>query len=442
MAANKAADLHAVDAASMHAYLVNVADTLRNAVVPELQGKALARANECITVLTRLAARATAPHAVASAALRELQALDSAAQAGVSAVALDGAALDAEEEEYAKVAASLVPTESGALRSFDKARFQAWLRSSALGAPELSISDSNVLQGGRSKLTVRLRQQGSNKLPEAFILRQDWASSVTGTSVAPEFEILRRVHDAGIRVPEPLLLEAGSEAMGSPFLLVSALQGVQSGDLFEPPASAALGLQVAEQLGRLHAMGDAPFVGLPGVVQRGFGLDMLRAELASYRAVIAQFGETSLSIDRAIDWLAQNLEQVSGQRTLVHGDLGFHNFLVDGERLVALLDWELAHLGHPAEDLGYIRGWVEKMLPWSQFLQAYHAAGGPDSGAFAIDFYTLWGGVRLYALLLQARAAIVGGHLRDCEIALCCAHLIPVLVHRLSRQLRAILAPA
>ena len=426
----------------MRAYLVNVADTLRNAVVPELQGKALARANECITVLTRLAARATAPHTAAANALQQLQTLDAATQLSAAGVALDGRALDAEEAEYASVAASLVPAASGALRSFDQARFQDWLRSSALGTQGLNLTDSNVLQGGRSKLTVRLRQRGSDRLPESFILRQDWASSVTGTSVAPEFEILRRVHAAGIRVPEPLLLEAGTEAMGSPFLLVSALKGVQNGDLFEPPASETLGLQVAEQLGRLHGMGDAPFIGLPGVVQRGFGRELLRAELESYRAVIAQFGEPSLSIDMAIAWIERHLERVSGMSCLVHGDLGFHNFLVDGERLVALLDWELAHLGHPAEDLGYIRGWVEKMLPWSRFLDAYHAAGGPDSGTFAIDFYTLWGGVRLYALLLQARAAIVGGHLRDCEIALCCAHLIPVLVHRLSQQLRAILAAA
>lgn len=437
---SKTNDVHSLDAPALRAYLVNVADTLRNAVLPDLQGKSLARANECITVLTRLAARATAPHAQAAAALGELATLDRKTVAAPTRAALDGAALDAEEAEYAAVAASLVPTASGALRRFDQERFQSWLRASELGGAAVTITGSNVLQGGRSKLTVRLAQTGAARLPAQFVLRQDWASSVTGTSVVPEFEILRRVHKAGIRVPEPLLLEAGTEAMGSPFLLVGAVIGTQVGDLFDPPPSEALGLQLAEQLGRLHGMGDAPFVGLPGVVERGYSVEQLRTELASYRAVMAQFGEASVTVDLAVDWLERHLERVRGARTLVHGDLGFHNFLVDGQSLTALLDWELAHLGHPAEDLGYIRGWVEKMLPWEQFLTAYHRAGAPDSGPFAIDFYTLWGGVRLYALLLQARAAIVGGHLRDCEIALCCAHLIPVLLHRMSRQLREILA--
>ncbi len=437
---SQTANVHALDARALRAYLVNVADTLRNAVVPELQGKSLARANECITVLTRLAARATAPHAEAVAALRELAALDETVCASKSAAALDGAALDAEESEYAAVADSLIPTASAALRHFDQTRFQVWLRASKVGGAGVSVTSSNVLQGGRSKLTVLLSQNGAVGLPDKLVLRQDWASSVTGTSVAPEFEILKRVHAAGIRVPEPLLLEAGPEAMGSPFLLVGALPGMQVGDLFDPPMSEALGLQLAEQLGRLHSMGDAPFVGLPGVSQRSFSTEQLRTELVSYRAVIGQFGEPSVTVDLAMDWIERKLSQVRGVRTLVHGDLGFHNFLVEGSHLMGLLDWELAHLGHPAEDLGYIRAWVEKMLPWDQFLAAYHRAGAPDSGAFAIDFYTLWGGVRLYALLLQARAAIVGGQLRDCEIALCCAHLIPVLLHRMSRQLRAILA--
>lgn len=434
------ANVHSLDAKSLRAYLVNVADTLRNAVTPELQGKSLARANECVTVLTRLAARATAPHGEAVAAQRELAALAGAARGSAVAAALDGAALDAEEAEFSAVADSLIPAASGALRHFDQARLQAWLRASPAGGADLSITSSNVLQGGRSKLTVLLSQSGAAGLPDKLVLRQDWASSVTGTSVAPEFEILKRVHAAGIRVPEPLLLEAGSEAMGSPFLLVGALRGAQVGDLFDPPASEALGLQLAEQLGRFHGMGDMPFVGLPGVIERGYSTGQLSAELTSYRAVISQFGESSVTVDLAMDWIERHLEQVRGVRTLVHGDLGFHNFLVESDRLTGLLDWELAHLGHPAEDLGYIRGWVEKMLPWERYLAAYHAAGGPDSGPFAIDFYTLWGGVRLYALLLQARAAIVGGHLRDCEIALCCAHLIPVLLHRMSRQLRAILA--
>lgn len=437
---NKTANVHSLDAQSLRAYLVNVADTLRNAVVPDLQGKSLARANECITVLTRLAARATAPHGEAAAALRELSALDAKAHVSSPAAALDGAALDAEEAEYAAVAASLIPAASGALRHFDQTRFQSWLRSSSVGGAAVSITGSNVLQGGRSKLTVLLNQTGATGLPGKLVLRQDWASSVTGTSVAPEFEVLKRVHAAGIRVPEPLLLEAGTEAMGSPFLLVGAVPGAQVGDLFDPPASETLGLQLAEQLGRFHGMGDTPFVGLPGVVERGYSTEQLRTELASYRAVIAQFGEASVTVDLALDWIERHYEQVRGTRTLVHGDLGFHNFLVNGDTLSALLDWELVHLGHPAEDLGYIRGWVEKMLPWEKFLAAYHRAGAPDSGAFAVDFYTLWGGVRLYALLLQARAAIVGGHLRDCEIALCCAHLIPVLLHRMSKQLRAILA--
>ena len=64
------------------------------------------------------------------------------------------------------------------------------------------------------------------------------------------------------------------------------------------------------------------------------------------------------------------------QQALVHGDYNFHNLLFDGDRLSAVLDWELSHVGHPAEDLGYIKQTAEQSVAWEDFMAAYRDEGG------------------------------------------------------------------
>lgn len=435
---SKAPNVSVVQPADARHYLINAAETLAKAVVPHTQGKAQERAKEIVTLIARVAARLTAPNEAARASLEALAATGGAGNA--RAVLLDGAALDAEEQETLKILASFEAPQA-TQRSFDPARLQAFLRGHALGAPNLVVTDSLPLQGGRSKLTVKASQTGSTQLPGSFILRQDWASSVVGTSVVPEFEILKRMHGAGLRVPKPLLLEAGSEAMGAPFIVVGCIDGKAEGDIFDPPPSEALACDVATQLGQLHGMGTAPFEGLPGIVPRASTAEQLRAELATYKAVIVQFGEPSATVEAALAWAESAIGDFPGARSLVHGDLGFHNFLVHRGELSALLDWELAHLGNPAEDLGYARPWVERMIGWDRFLAVYREAGGAAIDPNVIDFFSVWGSLRLYFMLLQARAAIVSGMLRDFEITMCSAHFIPYVLNRISRDMRKILGP-
>jgi aminoglycoside phosphotransferase (APT) family kinase protein len=64
--------------------------------------------------------------------------------------------------------------------------------------------------------------------------------------------------------------------------------------------------------------------------------------------------------------------------TVVHGDSGPYNFLVDSDRLTAVLDWEFAHVGDPAEDLGIARVYAEDVMDWREFLDIYASAGGPE----------------------------------------------------------------
>ena len=76
--------------------------------------------------------------------------------------------------------------------------------------------------------------------------------------------------------------------------------------------------------------------------------------------------------------------------TLVHADYDLRNVLFEGGRLSVILDFELAHLGHPAEDLGYLRNDIEPLMPWPEFLAAYRAAGGPVVRDELVRYFQIW----------------------------------------------------
>lgn len=419
------------DGPLLRAFLLNVAEAIDGTLAPELGGSARNRAGECVGILRRAAlgleADAAAP-------------VPAGAGQTWDAVQAEGAALDRLERRVRDASApDAAPAPS---RSFDRERFERYLQQHAMGGPSLRLTECRLLAGGRSKQTVLLGLQGATGLPEQCVVRQDWASAVTGTSVVSEFSLLQQLHGAGLRVPQPLLLERSAAVMGGAFLLVTRMPGGPRGDIFNPAPASPMALQLAAQLARLHRLPVETFSEL-GVPTEAVTLPQLRSGLQGFAATCRQLGTPSHTIEGAIAWLESRIEQVRPALALVHNDLGCHNFLLEGDDLAAILDWELAHIGNPAADLGYVRDWVCKIIPWARFMAAYREAGGPAVDPLTLDFYTLWCGVRLYCLLLQARAGVAAGLVRDTEITFAVAEFLPMLLHRISRELRAVLdAPA
>ena len=421
------------DQGMVRSCLLNVIEAINGVLLPELSGSAKARAGECVTILQRAALSLGGIDGTIAA-----DGQDSAASHSWKALAaFEGALLDA-SEAAADAAGRSGPATAGSGRSFDAEKFESYLRHHPLGGGEASVIASRQLSGGRSKQTILVSLEGARGLPSSVVVRQDWSSAVTGTSVVSEYALLRRVFDAGLRVPQPLLLEKSADALGGPFLVVTPMPGGAQGDIFNPPRSEGLALQLAEQLAKLHQLSTDAFSEL-GVPIEAYSREQLHAGLQGFRALIGKLGAPCRTIDIAMDWLQQNIDKVSGGRAMLHNDLGFHNFLVDGEELTAILDWELAHIGNPAADLGYVRDWISQMIPWGRFMEAYRSAGGPQIDQPTLDFYTLWCGVRLYSLLLQARAGVAMGMVKDTEITYAVAQFLPKLLHRISRELRLIL---
>ncbi len=415
-------------------YLINVAETLNNLVIPHLEGTSRARANDCLRIVSRL---------VSNSELSDKSVELLACEAGdaISEALIEGAAIENANEEGVQYLQSIKATVPVASRSFDHLQLETYLRRHPLGGDKVRITQSRLLVGGRSKITVLVSQQGATGLPEDFVLRQDWANSPTGKAVEIEFELLKRLHSAGVLVPKPLLLERSKEVAGNPFMIVSRQPGAPSGDHFMSlPSSERPLMQLAEQLGLIHGMETAEFERMEGIVETNYKPEQMRANLAAYAATIAKH-DTAKSplLDQTIQWLDRNADRVAtAPRTLVHGDFGFHNSLVDGDDLSVILDWELVHLGNPCYDLGYLRHSVTDNAVWARFMEHYRSGGGPDFDPEFVDYYTLYTGIWYHQIQLHTRNFLLTGVVHDMEISALCADFAPMVLASISRTLKRV----
>jgi aminoglycoside phosphotransferase (APT) family kinase protein len=113
----------------------------------------------------------------------------------------------------------------------------------------------------------------------------------------------------------------------------------------EPPPD--LPLQLAEELARIHAIPAELLPFLPA----GTLWDALYADLDAVE-------EPHPAIEYGLAWCRERLP-LERPRVVSHGDFRLGNFVVDRNGLVAVLDWEFAHVSDPAEDLAwpFVRAW-------------------------------------------------------------------------------------
>ncbi len=156
------------------------------------------------------------------------------------------------------------------------------------------------------------------------------------------------------------------------------------------------------------ARGRAPHAGrsLAGAAGRGSARAAARAARAPRRA--ASRPSSSPSARSAATGRRP-------RRTLVHGDFRMGNLMVDGERVTGVLDWELAHIGDPVEDLGWlcVPAWrfARPDLPGGRARHARAAARGLRAPLRRVACRS--GGA---APVGARRHAALGGDLRDAGV--------------------------
>jgi aminoglycoside phosphotransferase (APT) family kinase protein len=107
-------------------------------------------------------------------------------------------------------------------------------------------------------------------------------------------------------------------------------------------------------LAALHAL-DVSTLDLPAFPRVTTVSDAVRAELDELARVLAERGgEPDPALAFSLRWLYDHIPDDDSRPVLVQGDTGPGNFLYCGGCVTAVLDWELAHLGDPMDDIAWL----------------------------------------------------------------------------------------
>lgn len=297
----------------------------------------------------------------------------------------------------------------------------------------VSVSDLKRFHGGAGRETFRFDAKRSRKT-ESLVLRRDPPKSIIETEREPEYNALEMFAGTEVPVPEPLFLETGDAAFGAPgFIMREVPDGEAGGGFSADPfgeARAAIGRDFFGALGRIHAADPAPL-----------GLDSVTPEerVRHWQEVIAEDAlQPEPLAAAAARWLLKNAPPPEERPAVVHGDYRRGNFLVRDGRLVAILDWEMVHVGDPLEDLAWAvdplfagdSGLAGTMLPEADAIAIWEEKSGRQFDADRFAWWRLFAAYMGLAIWISSAAEAASGRSTDPVIAW--AGLIPYRLHSLS----------
>jgi aminoglycoside phosphotransferase (APT) family kinase protein len=315
-------------------------------------------------------------------------------------------------------------------------RIKSYAKSRLPQAAELEVADVERIHGGASRETFRLKlryREGATRVERRLILRRDPPGSLIETDRAIEFAAYRAFHATSVPVPEALWLENDSSHLDYPFFVMEELSGFEASPqaILMPPYSAhheKLAQQKWSILGAI-ASADPEKLGLVGCMAPVAPADAWRRELDHWTAVIDEDELAPQPIMRAaIRFLRRNPPPAPARIHVVHGDYRTGNFLYDKEGNVrGILDWEMAHLGDPIEDLAWSlnRVWcwardgrVGGLTSKENAIRIWEAASGLRADPVALRWWELFSSVKGQAIWISSGREYQTGKNQDPVLAL------------------------
>ena len=191
-------------------------------------------------------------------------------------------------------------------------------------------------------------------------------------TVAREAEIYRAISGSPVKAPRLIAVHPGRHAI----LTERAPGRADFRRLADPAHRVTVVQEFIAALAELHRL-DIARMGLEGFDPAATIADHVGREIAIWRAMYAETGRSDPLVDLALAWLDRQLPRPDARPVLVHGDAGPGNFLFDAGHMTALLDWELAHLGDPMEDLAWfsmrcamepVPGFADRIAEYEQLM--------------------------------------------------------------------------
>ena len=276
-----------------------------------------------------------------------------------------------------------------------------------------SISALMRLSGGATQEIWRFNldtTEGSQPL----ILRRapggDRPSPV-GVGLNVEAQLIAAARDCGVSVPDVLHVLAPEDGLGHGFIMEFVAGETLGGRIVKAASLAGaretLAYSCGQILARIHAIDPGRFPSLA----RQTPADLIEQWHAAYRRDSVR----RPVFDLAFHELSACCPPPPVKARLVHGDFRNGNLMIGPDGVRAVLDWELAHIGDPMEDLGWlcVNSWrfgrIEKPVggfgEYADLYAGYEAAGGSAVNREMAKWWEVFGTLRWGVMCAGSLAA-------------------------------------
>ena len=216
---------------------------------------------------------------------------------------------------------------------------------------EGKVSNLEPLTGGASKEIWKFEVSNAKQSTKMILRRGSGIEGPLAIKTADEARIQKEVIKVGAPVPIILAVSKNEEELGDSYIM-HFVEGESIArkilrDKEYKKALPMLAYQCGEAIAKIHNVDINNFSFLPKKPAE----DQLEDLYSTYQSV----EQPSPVFEYAYLWLK---EQDFGnfQESLVHGDFRLGNIIVNSDGLQSIIDWELAHIGNPLQDLGWVCG--------------------------------------------------------------------------------------
>ena len=283
--------------------------------------------------------------------------------------------------------------------------------------------DLRRLSGGASRETWSFDLADASGRRRGFVLRRDPGAHGSESDRSTEYHLCEAAAAAGVPVPPVRVLLRPEDDLGRGFVMDRVEGETIARRILRDDAYADARPRLASQCGaiaaHIHAIDPAQLPLLP--------VQGAEAQLDQYRSLLDTFGQPHPAFELGLRWLAERVPPPPPRPELVHGDFRNGNFIVGPEGIRAVLDWELAHLGDPVEDLGWlcVKSWrfgvhdkpVGGFGAVPDLVAAYESAGGRKVEENALRFWVALGTLKWGVICVGQAFTHLSGVVRSIELA-------------------------
>jgi aminoglycoside phosphotransferase (APT) family kinase protein len=215
------------------------------------------------------------------------------------------------------------------------------------------VVNSIRLSGGASQETWSFDITHPNGLIGAILRRAPQgygAAPSRAAGLGAEAALMQQAFEAGVPSPQVLHVLQPEDGLGTGFIMHRVEGETIPRKILRDAQFASARPKLARQLGKVLAgIHGLPLAQLPELRRM-----TASGEIADLEREYRGFDWPRPVFELALRWLRARDPGPPQEVTLVHGDFRHGNLMIGPEGVRAVLDWELAHLGDPMEDLGWI----------------------------------------------------------------------------------------